>query len=94
MGKLMGKAVWLGLAAGAAVLVYALRRSAKTGRDIGTVLSNLPEEFKESGEELQQHVEEALSAGRKAAAEREAEIDRQLNEEEQDYVTPVKDYIV
>ncbi|MFA6002006.1 MAG: hypothetical protein WC828_07850 [Thermoleophilia bacterium] len=83
----------MALAAGAAVYVYAQRRSEETGRDLGTVLSNLPQELKESSGVLKQHMGEAAIAGRKAAMEREAEIDRQLSGEE-DLEVPIKDYIV
>jgi len=83
----------MAMAAGAAVYVYAQRRSAMTGRDMGAVLSNLPQELKESGGVLKQHMGEAAMAGRKAALEREAEIDRQLGGEE-DLEVPIKDYIV
>lgn len=66
--------------AGAAVMLYAQRRSQRTGRDLGTVLSNLPQELKETKAELEQKVRVALERGRRAAAEKEAEIDRELIE--------------
>lgn len=83
----------MALAAGTAVYIYAQRRSSVTGKDMGVVLSNLPQEFKESGGVLKQHMGEAAIAGRKAALEREAEIDRQLSGDE-DMEVPIKDYIV
>ena len=81
-----------GLAA-VAVLVYAQRRSAQTGRDVVTVLSNLPEELKESQVEWQGRLRKAVEIGKEAAAAREAEIDRELGEP-QTQATPVTDYIV
>jgi hypothetical protein len=68
--------------AGAAVWMYAQRRSQQTGRDITTVLSNLPEELKQTKSELQREMKSAMSAGKRAAAEKEAQIDRELKEAE------------
>lgn len=93
MGRFFGGVVLVALAAGAAVYVYAQRRSEMTGRDMGAVLTNLPQELKESSGVFKQNMGEAAIAGRKAALEREAEIDRQLNGEE-DLEVPIKDYIV
>ncbi|MHB0866149.1 MAG: hypothetical protein ACYC6B_02460 [Thermoleophilia bacterium] len=70
-----------GLAA-AAVLVYAQHRGEKTGRDVGTVLSHLPEELNGTRDELKRQLGKAVEAGRRAAADTEAQIDRQLAEEE------------
>lgn len=65
-------------AAAAAVLYYAHRRSAETGRDIFTVLSRLPQELQESWEVWQVRLQEAVEVGKRAAAEREAEIEKGL----------------
>jgi len=96
MGKLFSGAILLGLAAGTAVFVYAQRRSSATGRDIGAVLSNLPRELRESSEMLKKNMDEAAAVGRRAAAEREAEIERQLEGDEldQEPQTPITDYVV
>lgn len=80
--------------AGAGLLIYAQKRSEKTGKDIGTVLSNLPEELQETKEQLQHRAKVALEAGKQAAAEKEAEIDRQLEEEVTSSPQPVQDYVV
>lgn len=93
MGRFFGGTIIVALAAGAAVYAYAQRRSEMTGRDMGAVLTNLPQELKDSSGVFRQHMGEAALAGRKAAMEREAEIDRQLNGEEDLEVT-IKDYIV
>ncbi|MHB1389799.1 MAG: hypothetical protein ACYCXF_00985 [Thermoleophilia bacterium] len=70
-----------GLAA-AVVLVYAQHRGEKTGRDVGTVLSNLPQEVNGTRDELRQQLSRAVAAGKRAAADKEAQIDRQLADEE------------
>jgi hypothetical protein len=82
----------VGIAA-AAALVYAKQRSAQTGKDVMSVLFNLPAELKESQAQWQQRLKEAVEVGKKAAAEKEAEIDRELEGEEAP-VTSVPDYIV
>ena len=86
-----------GLAA-VAVMVYAQRRSARTGKDVVTILSNLPAELKESQAEWQERLMEAVEVGRQAAAEREAELERDLSGDRpqapQAPATPVTDYIV
>lgn len=90
----------LGMAAslaGAAVLMYAERRAQRTGRDVGAVLSNLPGELKETRGELQKKLRRAVEAGKQAAAEKEAEIDRQLEAAEAggpQAGPPVTDYVV
>jgi hypothetical protein len=61
---------------------------------VGTVLSNLPEELKQSQAEWQQRLREAVEVGKQAAAAREAEIDRELGKDEEPTATPVADYIV
>jgi hypothetical protein len=81
----MGFASKLGVAigiAGAAVLMYAQRRSERTGRDVGTVLSDLPGELRETRAELEKQLRKALEMGKKAAGEKEAEIERQLSADE------------
>lgn len=69
--------------AGAAVFIYAQRRSQKTGKDMEEVLRNLPQELMETKMELEQQIRAALDRGRRAAAEKEAEIDRELKEAEE-----------
>lgn len=64
--------------AGAAVVLYAERRAEKTGRDVGAVLANLPEELKATRTQLQKNLRQAMEAGKQAAADKEAQIDRQL----------------
>lgn len=91
--SLVSKIGFTAVLAGAALLLYAKNRSDKTGRDIGTVLSNLPDELKETRGELQKEVKIALEAGKRAAAEKEAEIDRQLESEEK-APTVIQDYAV
>lgn len=78
MGKLIAKLGWAGVIVAATAVVYAQRRAQKTGRDVGTVLSNLPDELRQTKAELEQDVKEAMEVGKKAAVEREAEFDREL----------------
>lgn len=83
--------------AGAAVLVYAERRAEKTGRDVGAVLSNLPEELKDTRQELKKSLKKAMEAGKLAATEKEAEIDRQLEAAEAqapDSGPPVQEFLI
>ena len=93
MGKLAAKLAWTGLLAGAAVLLYARSRAQQTGRDMGTVLSNLPNELKESKAELEREVKVAVEAGKKAAAEREEEFERELSQDESG-ISPMPDFLV
>ena len=76
MGKLVSKLGWAGVIAGVAIVAYARRRADKTGRDMGAVLSNLPDELKQSRAEFQQEVKEAVEVGKKAAVDAEADFDR------------------
>ena len=92
MGKLAGKLAWTGLLAGAAILLYARNRAQQTGRDMGTVLSNLPNELKETRAELEREVKVAVDAGKKAAAEREEEFDRELSRDESG-ISPMPDFL-
>lgn len=83
--------------AGAGVYYYARKRSEQTGRDIGAVMSNLPEELKQTKSDLEQRFRTAVSAGKEAAHEKEAEIEHQLEAtEEPPPISPVVpgDYIV
>ena len=92
MGKLAAKLGWAGLLAGAAVLLYARSRAQQTGRDMGTVLSNLPNELKATRAELEREVKVAVEAGKKAAAEREEEFDRELSREDTQ-ISPMPDFL-
>lgn len=93
MGRFMsGLGMTVGVAV-IAVVAYAQKRSAETGKDIMTVLSNLPDELKRSQAEWQKKLEVAVDAGKKAAAEKEAEIERELEHETEPQKPPV-DYIV
>ncbi len=84
MGRLFFRMGWLmGLGAGA-VLAFAQYRSNVTGRDLVTVLENLPQELKEAGSEWQARLKQAMAAGRQAATEREEEIERELAGQESD----------
>ena len=65
-----------------AVLAFAQHRSNETGRDIISILQNLPQELKEARAEWQQKAMVAMEEGKKAAAEREAEIYRELSAQE------------
>ncbi|MBI5870629.1 MAG: hypothetical protein HZB44_06715 [Actinobacteria bacterium] len=93
MGKLFAKIAWAGLIAGAAVVVYAQRRADKTGRDVGSVLANLPNELKETRSEMEREVKEAVEVGKKAAVEREAEFDREFAEADSG-ISPIPDFLV
>mgnify|MGYP001616533495 FL=1 len=93
MGKMFTRLGWAGMIVGAAVLVYAQRRSEKTGRDMGAVLANLPGELKQTQAELQQEVKEVVEIGRKAATEREAEFDRELAGADSG-ISPMPDFLV
>jgi len=79
MGQILSKLGWGGVIAGVALVVYAQRRAQKTGRDLGSVLTNLPDELKGTRAELEQEVKYAVEVGKKAAVEREAEFDREIS---------------
>jgi hypothetical protein len=93
MGKLFSKIAWAGLIAGAAVYIYAQRRADKTGRDVGSVLTNLPNELMETRSEMEREVKEAVEVGKKAAVEREAEFDREFAEADSG-ISPIPDFLV
>jgi len=93
MGKLLSKLAWAGVIAGAAVVVYAQRRAQKTGRDMGSVLTNLPNELKETRSEMEREVKEAVEVGKKAAVEREAEFDKEFAEADSG-ISPIPDFLV
>ncbi len=93
MGKLISKLAWAGVIAGVAVVVYAKKRADATGRDVGTVLSNLPEELKETRNELEQDVKVAVEVGKKAAAEREIEFEKELGGADKE-ISPMPDFLV
>ncbi|MHB9111441.1 MAG: hypothetical protein ACYC4D_02280 [Thermoleophilia bacterium] len=93
MGKLFSKLAWAGVIAGGAVVVYAQRRAQKTGRDMGSVLTNLPNELKETRSEMEREVKEAVEVGKKAAVEREAEFDREFAEADSG-ISPIPDFLV
>jgi hypothetical protein len=81
MGIVKGIGLLAGLA-GAGVVFFAQKRSAETGKDIKEILANLPAELKVAGDEWKQKMNDAAEAGKRAMAEREAEIDRELEQEE------------
>jgi Sec-independent protein translocase protein TatA len=80
MMKLLGGMGWMAAAGTAAILAFAEYRSRETGRDLSTVLKNLPDEFKQSQSEWQERLRKALEEGKLAANRREAEIDSELRE--------------
>ncbi len=83
MGKFFSSVGLLAAAATAATVIYAQKRSQQTGRDVVDVLGNLPAELKESGSEWQQKLRLAVDAGKQAAAAKEAEIEQQLGQREE-----------
>lgn len=93
MGKLLSKLAWTGIIAGAAVVVYAQRRAQKTGRDMGSVLTNLPNELKDTRSEMEREVKEAVEVGKKAAVDREAEFDREFADADSG-ISPIPDFLV
>lgn len=68
--------------AGAGVVLFAQKRSAETGKDIKDIMANLPEEMKAAADEMKGRLQEASGEFKKAAAQREAEIDELIAEEE------------
>lgn len=82
MGLIKGAGLLAGIA-GAGVYLFAQRRSAATGRDIGDILGNLPEELKEFGDEMKQRLRESAGIVREEAARKEAEIDALMEAEEE-----------
>jgi len=92
MGSMFSKLGWAGVIAGVAVTAYAQRRAGRTGRDMGQVLSNLPDELRQSRAEFEQELKEAVAAGKKAAAEREAEFDRELAQGDSG-ISPMPDFL-
>lgn len=66
-------------AAAVAVVLFARYRSAVTGRDMRSVIENLPEELRQAGEECRQRLGAAFEEGKVAAARREAEIEAELS---------------
>lgn len=81
MALLRGIGLLAGAAAAGAVL-FARRRSAGTGRDIVEVMADLPDELRKAAAEIKVRASESITIARKAAAEREAEIDRLIEAEE------------
>jgi len=92
MGLIKGLG-WITAGAAVATIAFAQYRSSETGRDIVTVLQNLPQELKEAQAEWQQKAMDAMEEGKRAAAEREAEIDRELDVHET-HEQEVPDFIV
>lgn len=78
MGKAASRLGLLAAAAGALLYIYARQRAAETGKDIPSVIANLPEELRESWAEWQDSARVAMEAGMKAAREREADIEESL----------------
>lgn len=93
MGKLLSGMGWMTVIGGVAVIAYAQYRSNETGKDIVTVLKNLPEELKQSQSEWQERLMKAMEDGKQAAAEKEAEIDEKLRAQETQS-EEVPDYVV
>ncbi len=85
MGRLLSGMGWMTVLSGAAVLAYAQYRSNQTGKDIVTILQNLPDELKKSQAEWQQRLLTAMEAGKQAAAEKEAEIEQELSAQERQF---------
>ncbi len=92
MSSLVSKAGFTIVIGAAAMIIYAQKRSAETGKDTMTVLSNLPDELKKSQAELKIKVEKAVEAGKRAADRKEKEIDQQLEEKPPE--PPNIDYVV
>lgn len=78
MGKIFSGFFWTVSTGALAVVVFAHYRSAATGRDMMSVIENLPEELRQASEEWRQRLEAALAEGKEAAARREAEIEAEL----------------
>lgn len=78
MGRLFSGMGWLTVLGAGAVLAFAQYRSSETGRDLVTVLKNLPEELQAAGTEWQGRLMQAVVAGKQAATEKEEEIEREL----------------
>lgn len=82
MSKFLSSMGWLTVIGAGATLAFAQYRSNETGRDIVTVLGNLPEELKQAEAEWQERLMRAVAVGRQAAGEREEEIERELSAQE------------
>lgn len=78
MGKMFSGFMWTVGAGAVAIVAFAYYRNSVTGRDMMTVIENLPEELREAGEEWKQRLQAAVSEGKMAAARREAEIEAEL----------------
>lgn len=78
MGKGFSKLGLFAAAAGGLLFLYARQRAAETGRDIPSVIANLPEELAESWAEWQSRARVAIDAGMVAAREREENIEESL----------------
>ncbi len=81
MGRLLSGLGWTAAAGTVAALAFARYRSNETGKDIVTVLGNLPEELQEAQSEWRRRLQKALAEGREAAAERELRFERELEGE-------------
>ncbi|MCL6106145.1 MAG: hypothetical protein M1309_02175 [Actinobacteria bacterium] len=80
MSNLVSKAGLAIVIGAAATIIYAQKRAAETGKDMMTVLSNLPDELKKTQADLKIRIEKAVNAGKQAADRKEKEIDQQLEE--------------
>lgn len=78
MGKIISGFMWTVGAGAVAVIVFARYRSNATGRDMMTVIENLPEELRLASEDCRQRLQAAFAEGKEAAARREAEIEAEL----------------
>ncbi len=92
MSNLVSKAGLAIVIGAAATIIYAQKRAAETGKDMMTVLSNLPDELKKTQAELKIKIDKAVNAGKQAADRKEKEIDRQLEEKPPE--PPNIDYVV
>ena len=81
MGVVKGIGLLAGIA-GVGIVLFAQKRSAATGKDVGEILGNLPEELRQYGDEMKLRLKESVTIGKDAAAERETEIDQMIAEEE------------
>ena len=85
MARLLSGMGWMTALGGAAIVAFAQYRSNQTGKDIVTIMQNLPQEIKEAQAEWQQRLLTAMEAGRQAAGEKEAEIEQALSAQEHQF---------
>lgn len=78
MGRLFSGMGWLTVIGAGAALAFAQYRANETGRDVVTVLKNLPEELQVSAMEWQARLMQAVAEGKKAADAKEVELEQDL----------------